>query len=251
MFNRSIQTFSVLGISALLLLGIAGLASRNDAAAAAPNRDDPPTAQRVITVSGTGTATVQPDQATLTIGVQITQSTVAAATAEAGDRMSKVLDAIKAQGVDAKDIQTSNYSINPVTTYPDNQTPQVTGYQVMNVVNVTVKKLDTVGSVSDAGIAAGANYLGGITFGIVSPQVPQTTARIAAVKNATDMAQTLAQAAGVKLGRVIAISENTNLFQPPLPFKNASADSAGGIGPVASGSLDITSNVQIQFEITE
>jgi uncharacterized protein YggE len=257
-FNRTLQLVSVLGISVILLLTVIGLASKSDIVLASPNaqaatttpNSQAQTTQRTISVSGMGQVTVKPDQATFTIGVQITDPSLTAATQSASDKMTKVLDALKGQGVDAKDIQTSNYSVNPITDQKQGAAPQVTGYQVSNIVTVTVKNLDKVGQVLDAGMSAGANYLGGISFGVADPAASESEARTAAVKNATAIAQTLAQASGIKLGRVLTISEINVGPRPPVPFAPAAAQ-ASGAGPVETGSLTISTQVQVEFEIAE
>ncbi len=253
MGNRVLQAGGIIGLSVCLLLGVALLASRTDIANAAAPKQTDQTVQRQITVTGTGKVTAEPDLATISIGVQITEPTLAAATQKASEAMTKVLDAIKAAGVDAKDIQTSTYSVNPLVDYRDGQTPTVTGYQVMNVVTVKVRDLDSVGQVLDAGMSAGANYLGGVTFGIEDPSVLENEARTAAVKNATAIAETLAAAAGVELGNVVSITEGIVTTPPPMPYMDGrvmAAESASA-GPVETGSLEITSNVVMRFEISQ
>lgn len=248
MSKRFIQAVSVLGVSAILLLMVAGLAARSDIANA--QEQDEPTARRTITVSGTGRVTAQPDEATISIGAQITAPTLAEATEQANAIMTKVLAALKAQGIDPKEIQTSTYNVNPVTTYNEGEPPKVTGYQVMNVVNVKVKDIANVGKVLDAGMSAGANYLGGVTFGIADSSKYETEARTAAVKDATHIAETLAAASGVKLGNVISITEGVTSAPPPLPYARSAADAASA-GPVETGSLEISTNVLMRFEISE
>lgn len=251
MLNRFIQAISILGVSVIVLLMVVGLASRTDIVdASAPRQTEEPV-KREITVSGTGRVTAAPDQASISIGVQITAPTLAEATKQASDAMGKVLDAIKAEGIDAKEIQTSSYTVNPITNYKEGESPKVTGYQVTNIVTVKVKNLETVGKVLDAGMGAGANYLGGVSFGIADPTKFESDARTAAVKDAMSKAQTLATAAGVKLGKVVAISEGTvNVPQPPLPSRASAQDSASP-GPIETGSLEISADVVMRFEISE
>ncbi len=250
MHKRTLQTICVFGMSVILLLTVVALASQSETAAAQTTQ--PESQRRLISVAGTGRVTTPPDQATITIGVQITAPTLAAATQQAGDSMTKVLDAIKAQGVDAKDIQTSSYNVNPITNYKEGQPPETTGYQVTNVVTVTVRNLDNAGKILDAGMGAGANYLGGINFGIADPAPFQAQARTAAVKDAMRTAQTLADAAGVKLGSIVAIVESGGIPPQPLALPRAAlAADAVGAGPVESGALEISATVQMQFEIAE
>lgn len=248
--NRFLQATAIMGISLVVLLAVIGFASRTPTVDAAPNRADNPV-KRQIAVSGTGKVTAQPDQATISIGVQMTAPTLGEATQQANSIMTKVLDAIKAQGIDAKEIQTSNYSVIPLTSYKEGEASKVTGYQVSNIVNVTVKKIDNVGKVLDAGMGAGANYLGGVSFGIADPSSYQNDARTAAVKDATQVAQTLATAAGVKLGNVVSITEGTANVPLPIFAGRASAADAASPGPVATGSMDLSSNVVVVFEISE
>lgn len=251
MFKRFMKAAGIAGLSLALLLTVVGLASRTDIAnASAPLQTEQPV-KREITVSGTGTVSAQPDEASISIGAQITAPTLAEATKQASDIMTKVLAAIKAQGVDAKEIQTSSYTVNPITNYKENEPATVTGYQVMNVVTVKVKKLDTVGQVLDAGMGAGANYLGGVFFGVADSSKYENDARTAAVKSATAIAQTLATAAGVKLGNIVSITEGSFNLPPPLPYARSAADSASGVGPVETGSMDIMTNVVMVFEISQ
>ncbi len=247
--NRFVQTLGVLTLAAAALFGVVSLSAQNAVVHAAPAQADAPT-PRVIVVSGTGRASGAPNQATISIGVQITAPTLAEATQQASANMTAVLDAIKKQGVDAKDIQTSTYNVNPITNYKEGQTPQVTGYQVMNIVAVTVKDLAQVGAVLDAGMRAGANYLGGVSFSIADPKPLETQARTAAVKDAQQKAQTLADAAGVKLGRVLSIAEGVSSAPPPVMYRSAMMDAAAP-GPVQAGSLDVNVNVEMRFEIAE
>jgi uncharacterized protein YggE len=247
--NRVFQGIGVLSISIIVLLTVVGIAARNETVTAQAQTEQP--ARRTITVSGTGRVSATPDEATINIGVQITAKTLEEATTQANDAMARVLAAIKAQGVDSKEIQTSIYSVNPLTTYREGQPPVVTGYQVMNVVTVKVKNMDNVGKVLDAGMGAGANYLGGVFFGVADPTKYQNDARTAAVQDATRVAQALATVAGVKLGNVISVSESAVNVPQPIPQGRVFAADAAAPGPVEGGSLEISTNVVMQFEMTE
>ncbi len=250
MLNRILQISGVMGLSVVLLITVVGLASRTDVANAAPPRAEEPV-KREITVSGTGRVSATPDEAVITIGAQITAPTLGEATGQTNAIMTKVLEGIKQQGVDAKEIQTSGYNVNPITSYKEGEPSKILGYQVSNIVTVKVKKIENVGKVLDAGMGAGANFLGGVFFGVADPSKFETDARIAAVKDATQIAQTLATAAGVKLGKVISITEGViNTPQPFPPGRVFAADSASP-GPVETGSTEITTNVVMRFEIGE
>lgn len=206
-----------------------------------------------IGVSGTGRVSVTPDTAIASIGVEITAPTLAEATKEASDRMTAVIAAIKAQGVEAKDIQTSSYNVYPITNQPkEGETPKITAYRVSNIVTVKIRKIADVGKVLDAAIEAGANSINSVFFTVDDPSKAMTEARTAAVKDAMAKAETLATAAGVKRGKIISISELSGGVIP-LFRDNAyqSAPAASGAGPVETGSTEITATVEMHFEIDQ
>ncbi len=227
------------------------------AQASAPNTADAqttPNAPRTdIGVSGTGRVSVTPDTAVASIGVEITAPTLAEATKEASDRMTAVIAAIKAQGVDAKDIQTSSYNVFPITNQPkEGETPKITAYRVSNIVTVKVRKIADVGKVLDAAIVGGANSINSVFFTVNDPSKAMDEARTAAVKAAMAKAETLATAAGVKRGKIISISELSGGVIPL--FKSGAFESAqggDGAGPVETGSTEITATVEMHFEIDQ
>ncbi len=248
-----------IGIPALFAAGtiiavaiVAGLAQAS--APRVANAQTPTgTPKSDIGVSGIGRVFVTPDIAVANIGVEITAPTLAQATQEASDKMTAVLAAIKAQGVDAKDIQTSSYNVYPLTNQPkEDQVPTITAYRVSNLVNVKIRKIGDVGKVLDAAIAAGANSVNSVYFDVNDPSQAQEQARTAAVKDAMAKAQTLASAANVKVGKITSISEIT---QGPIPFNRGAFESApqaaGGAGPVETGSTEISVSVEMHFEIEQ
>ncbi|MBI4672454.1 MAG: SIMPL domain-containing protein [Chloroflexi bacterium] len=206
-----------------------------------------------IGVSGTGHVFVQPDTAIASVGVDITAPTLAEATQQASDKMTAVINAIKAQGVDAKDIQTSSYNVYPITNQPkEGETPKITGYHVTNIVTVKVRTIANVGKVLDAAITAGANSINSVYFTVNDPSKPQDEARALAVKEAMAKAQTLASAAGVKVGKIITISELSGGVQPLYKTADyAAAPAAVGAGPVETGQNEITATVEMHFEIAQ
>ncbi len=213
----------------------------------------PTTIKSDIGVSGTGRVFVTPDTAIASIGVEITAPTLAQATKESSEKMAAVLSAIKAQGVDAKDIQTTSYNVFPLTNNPkEGESPTVTAYRVSNLVSVKVRKVADVGKVLDAALAAGANSINSVFFTVDDPTKAQDEARTLAVKDAMAKAQTLATAAGVKVGKLFAISEVTGTVIPLYRGAFESAPAAGGgAGPIETGSTEITVNVELHFEIAQ
>lgn len=251
---------SKLGIPVLLAAGaiaaVAALAvlspSGNPKIASAQTATDTPKTD--IGVSGTGKVSVTPDTGVASIGVDITAPTLAAATKESSEKMAAVIAAIKAQGVDAKDIQTSSYSVYPITNTPkEGETPAITGYRVSNIVTVKIRAIENVGKVLDASLEAGANSVNSVYFIVNDPSKAQDEARTAAVKEAMAKAQTLATAAGVKVGKIISISDIQAGVVPIYrtdAFQSVPA-AAGGAGPVETGSTEVTATVEMHFEISQ
>jgi uncharacterized protein len=199
-----------------------------------------------ITVTGTGTSQAAPDMATLMIGVTTQGDTAAVALAANSAAVEAVIARLTASGIEARDMQTSNLSINPNWSSYDSSTPTIAGYVAMNVVTVRVRDLGGLGTVLDAAVADGANTLNGLTFGMANPEPALNEARKAAVVDARAKAELLVSAAGLKLGRIVTITE-TGAWTDPTPMFR---DAAGSV-PVAGGELGMTANVSVQYEMTE
>ncbi|HEY7034967.1 MAG TPA: SIMPL domain-containing protein [Thermomicrobiales bacterium] len=245
--SRMGQSVRALGVGSLLVAAVlagAGRGSRVNAQDATPVAGTSPA---VVTVLGEGSVTVKPDIATVTVGVQVTKPTLPEAQNEATKEMTRVLKAIAKDGIKDDDVQTAYYSVNVLQNYDNSGNPtEVTGYQVSNQVNVTVRDLDKVGPLLEDVVAAGANSIYGITFGLADPSAAQSQARAAAVADAKTRAEELAQAAGLSLGRVLAISEGV---AQPVPYV-ASQGAGGKAGaPIQPGSTQVTVDVQVTYEL--
>ena len=174
----------------------------------------PALADNVITVTGEGTVQVTPDMATISLGVTTDGASAAEAMAANSKALQAVIDRLKSAGIEERDLQTSNLSLNPNWVgYDAGQTPKIAGYVASNMLSVRVRALDTLGTVLDASITDGANTLNGITFDLAAPRPAQDEARKAAVADAKARAELLAAAAGVKLGKIEAISESRRLWR--------------------------------------
>jgi uncharacterized protein len=255
MFRRWIHIETVFAIMVLSVLitgcGAAQAAPPAQATATQTPGGSAPTTD--VGVSGTGHVFASPDTAVASVGVDITDATLALATSDASAKMTAVLDKIKSLGVDSKDITTISYDVNPITSNPkEGETPTITGYQVSNVVRVKIRNLADVGKILDAAVAAGANTLNSLYFTVDDPTPLEKQARQQAVSDAMTKAKTLADAAGVKLGPITSISEN---LSTPIPFLSRAAApaavglGAGAPGPVETGQTEITVNVEMHFQI--
>ena len=147
-----------------------------------------------ITVGGTGRVAVQPDIADLRLGVAIARDTVADARSEAARVMAAILAAIRTAGVTDRDIRTTLLSVQPRYDYREGKAPRLVGYDLSNVVEVTVRDLATVGDVIDGALRSGATSLDGLAFRVDDPSAAEREARIAAVASARARADILAEA---------------------------------------------------------
>ena len=211
-----------------------------------------------IWVTGTGTVTATPDIATLNVGVYDKEATVAAAQVIATDAMTKVIAALKQNGVADKDIQTTGYSIQQVTRYDNTKNESIPdGYSVSNNVNAKIRALDKVGAIIDAVAAAGGDTtrINGVSMTVEKPEGYYPEARGKAMADAKARADQLASLAGVKLGAAYYITENTGYSTPPVQY--AAMSSAGGIAvpqattPISAGQTDITLTVQVAYAIAQ
>jgi hypothetical protein len=202
---------------------------------------------------GTGHVYAKPDTALATVGVNATAPNLTDALAQAVSASTKLVAAIKAQGVNAADIQTSSYNIYPVTNQPkEGETAKITGYQVNYLFSVKIRAIDTTGKVLDAAVAAGANSVNDIAFTIDDPSKFETAARALAVKDAQAKCQTLADTAGIKLGRILTITEQSNGPQPVYRTAFASAmNAAPGGPPIETGQNDIAVSVEMHYEVVQ
>ena len=230
------RVLSALFLSAALVLPVALPALAEEA----------PT--RTISVTGTGTVEAAPDMATLMIGVTTQGKTAAEALTANTAATDAVIARLTASGIEARDMQTSNLSINPNWTGYDSSTPTISGYVASNMLTVRVRKLDTTGAVLDAAVADGANTLNGMTFGLADPEPSYNEARKEAVADARAKAELLAMAAGVKLGPVLSISDAGAMTDPAPMYRDAVAASPV---PVVGGELGLVANVSVTWEIAE
>jgi hypothetical protein len=208
---------------------------------------------RSLVVSGTGRATLTPDIAYVNIGVHTESADVAEALASNTAQAQKVADAIRALGVDAKDIQTTNFNIYPIQTYGPNNQVTGTKYAVDNTVYVTVRDLSKLGNLLDTVVKNGANNINGVQFDVADKSAALSDARKAAVKDAQTQAQELAAAAGVTLGAVQSINTSNNSMPIPMysgfGMGGGDARAAAAQVPVSSGQLIITVDVNLVYEI--
>ena len=244
-FGRAIAVIAAAGLLVGMIVG--PIVSGHPALAADPSAAP----EHTVTVSGTGDVSVAPDVADVVIGVMVQKPTVTEAQSGAAASMSAVVAAIEKTGVDAKDIVTVDLSLNPVYDYSSSgSVPRLVGQQFTNTVEVTVRNLNSVASVVDGAIAAGATSIGGITFRLNDPKAVEAQARQMAMADARSKADALTSAAGVSVKGVATIVETTS--QPTPVYYAGAMDAAKAQSvstPIETGTTDIVVQVTVSYLI--
>jgi uncharacterized protein YggE len=233
-----------------ILFSVVLLVSLLSACSALANTPADKVATRTMTVTGTGKVTLSPNIAYINIGVHTEGQDVNEALASNTSQAQKVADALKALGVDAKDIQTTSFNVYPQQTFDDKGVVTSTKYMVDNGVYVTVRDLTKLGSMLEAVVTSGANNINGINFDISNRDDVNSQARTLAIADARKQADELAKAAGVTLGAVQSISINGSPTPTPLyDAKGGTVMSTGASVPVSAGQMIIEVDANITYAL--
>lgn len=215
----------------------------------------PLSAQQVVTnapipqiaIGSRGEIKVSPDRANIQISVQTKAVTAAAAAAENATRQKAVIDALRALGLQATDISTVGYSVNPEQRYEPNREPVVIGYTVVNTVMVEVRDLSMVGRIIDVAISRGANMITSLNFYASNTEAARREAIAMAIQRARVDADAAARAAGGTIGGLLEVSVGA-YFPPPRPMEfavramNQAADT-----PINPGEQTLAVDVQTRW----
>lgn len=231
----------------------AGLAA--GAPAHAQDTGQPPAPR--LTVTGEGVVSAAPDMAILTLSVIHEADTARDAVTGNNAAMTGVINAMKDAGIAEADLQTSGFSLTPRYTRPKPDDPagepRIAGYRAQNSLAVRVRKIADTGIILDRAVSLGVNASSGLTFTNDDPSAFLTQARAEAVADAMARARTLAEAAGVSVGRILDMSEQS--FRPsPVPMARGEmmvARSAADSVPLQGGENDYRITVNIVFEIEQ
>lgn len=205
-----------------------------------------------ISVRGSGGVSARPDMASLQIGVSIQNPSLDAAQSEAAGKMDALVQQLKGAGIDEKDINTTQYNVEPVMDYRDGQSPTVTGFRVTNIVDVKIRDLSKASKLIDDLVKSGANTIYGLSFGFSDPSALMKQAREAAVKDAREKAEQLATLNGVSLGSVLVVDDaGANLPTPALESKvaNSMAQDAAILPPINPGQQEVRVEVSVVYGI--
>ncbi|MCB2046672.1 MAG: SIMPL domain-containing protein [Novosphingobium sp.] len=227
----------------------------------------------ILTVTGQGDADSAPDLAVFSAGVQSQASNAAEALADNSRNMAKVIAALKRSGIAEKDIQTSNLSINPVYSDPEQEAMRaarangqpyvplppeqnvrrIVGYEVTNNVMVRQRDLKNFGKVIDTLVSAGATQVNGPNFQLENEKEAMDRARVASIKDARARAELYARASGLRIVRVLTIAEGGGYYRPQPMFRSVSMDVAAPPAPppapIQPGQLSLNSSVTVTYEL--
>jgi hypothetical protein len=204
-----------------------------------------------ISVRGSGAVSARPDMANLQVGVSIQNPSLEAAQSEAASKMDALVGNLKAAGIDEKDINTTQYNVEPVMDYRDGQAPTVTGFRVTNVVEVKIRELSKASKLIDDLVKSGANTIYGLNFGFSDPTAGMKQAREAAVKDAREKAEQLAGLNGVTLGSVLVVDDGGANVPPPVieaKMANSTAQDAA-LPPINPGQQEVRVEVSVVYGI--
>lgn len=206
---------------------------------------------RSITVTGHGEVSVSPDTAILTLGVSSSGETARAALDGNTAAMKKLVEGLRKAGIEPRDIQTSNFSLNEHQSDPNlksDPSTQPASYDASNVVTIVVRKIDSVGSLLDQAVSEGSNQIHGLTFQVSDPSKAEDTARQRAVEDARHRAELYAASLGAKLGPVQALSENPGGYSPSPMATRAKMASDSPV-PVEAGEQVIGIDINVVWDI--
>jgi uncharacterized protein len=258
---RTRSVVAAVAAGAVLTVGVISWGTSGTPANAAPSpaiafqtpTAGTPSNVRSIIVHGNGMASATPDQVTVTLGVETTAKTAQAALADNNTRADELIKTLKAAGIDPKDIQTNQLSVNPQY---DTTGRKVNGYRVSNVVTATIRDVKKAGGIIDqaASVAGDAIRIQGVTLSVSdgSPEMAASmkTARANAIADARTQAEQLATAAGVKLGALRTISAGS-FSAPPIVLSQFGREAAADAKsvPLEAGSQQVSADIDLVFDL--
>lgn len=211
----------------------------------------------LLSLTAQGKSTRTPDLAVFNAGVVTQGVTASEALSANAAAMNRVIATLKKAGIADRDIQTSQISLNPVYSQPEygpngvpRQEPRITGYQAVNNVTIRSRNVAGFGKVLDALVASGANQVNGPSFQMAEPAAAMDEARLDAMKSARARAELYARAAGLRVVRIVSISEGGG-FSPPQPvyMRAMKAEAAAAPTPIAVGEVEAEVSLSVQFEL--
>ena len=205
-----------------------------------------------IQVSATGKTNMAPDMATVSAGVVTQGKTAREAMFGNATKMTRVFEELEAAQIERKYITTSQLSLQPKYNYQNRQSPKIDGYEARNTVSAKTYDLENVGAMLDALVKAGVNNINSVQFSIKDPKAAKDKAREDAIREARAKAQAMADAAGVKLGKLMSLSESGGNFRPqPVAYAARSMEMSQDSTPISAGEQTLSVTVNMTYGIAE
>lgn len=242
---NTLKAALIVGIVALLLVGVRGLAAEPNSASNGNIR--------TISMSGQATVQASPDQATISFGVETEGATSTEALQRNSEVMNKVINTLKQAGIAERDIKTEHLAVYPNYRHvqPDspNGKPEIAGYIATNQVSVRTGKLDQVSALIDAAVNAGANRVHGISFSLSDAETVYQQALKEALNVARKRAESLSGAANAKLGKIVSIDASGGTAPVPVRSALQAAEVAADLAPVEPGQIETRADITVVWEL--
>ena len=192
-----------------------------------------------------------PDTVRINAGVMTQAQTATEAIRLAAGRMDSIRAALRRAGVEDRDIQTSAINLSPEWRYVENRTPEFVGYRAHNSVNVRFRDIANAGRILDALVEAGANQIDGPMLYIERPEAALDEARTRALTTARARADLYARSLGMRVKRILSVSEAGMGYMPPLPPVAMVRAEAGGVSgtQIDPGEQTISASLTVSFEL--
>jgi uncharacterized protein YggE len=205
-----------------------------------------------IRVNGEATVSAQPDEAQIDIGVTSQAATAQAAATTNAAKLETTLATLRSMLGARADIKTISYSVSPNYRYPrEGGQPTIAGYTATNIVQVKTGDLKEVGKLIDSATQSGANTIHSLRFTLKDDQAVRNRALAEAAGKARAKAEAIAAALGVKIVRLLQVEEGVGVGPRPQQYAMAEARMAGAPTPIESGTVDITVNIVLTFEVSQ
>ena len=236
------STFPTYALALLLFVALAPLQAPTALAHDQPEK-------RTISLVASGAIKTTPDKVDISTGVTSEANSAREALDKNTGAMTKVVEALKSDGIDPKDIQTTNFSVGPIYEQKaEGKPPVIVGYRVTNQVRITLHDIGKLGAILDKMVTLGANQIDSIEFGVQEPEALKDEARKVALKNVTDNAKLYAEAAGVGLGQILSITEEESSYQPRFAPAATRMEMAKDV-PIEAGTASVEVRVRVTWEI--
>ncbi len=216
------------------------------------------TSPPAISIVGTGRVQARPDMAVVSTGVVSEAKTAREALTANTAAMTGIVEKLKGNGIEDRDIQTSGFAVQPRYTYPAQQSsgerlpPRIAGYTVSNQVTIRVRDIAKLGDILDQVVSEGSNQINGVSFTFSEPEKLLDMARARAMADAIRKAKIYTDAAGIGTGSITSISE-IDSYQPQLRYDMARSEMAvsGAPVPMEAGERSLSVQVSVTWELDQ